>query len=736
MTDEFSKDKFDNLIAKYKSKLNTDLNIDKKVNEHSKQFEFDKKISSAEYEQFKKEYVPPHLSLYEKLCGISEKLLKVKPDKKKEVEIQKWIDICHLNVTPTGSVSFSLLAFLFISLFGPVVSYFAIFMLTGEKGVFFPIFFIFAGMVAYPALTNIPKFYGNSWRLKASNQMVLCIFYMVTYMRHTSNLELAIEFASQHLAPPLSLDLKKVLWNVETEKFDSVKDSLDDYLNNWKEWNIEFIESIHLIESSLYETSDDRRIIALEKSLTVMLEETYEKMLHYAHNLKSPITMLHMLGVILPILGLVILPLMVAFMPSMRWYYLAAIYNVALPVGVYYLGKIILSTRPTGYGDSDMSDENPEMKKFKNIIINLGGYELKIPPLYVSVMVGFILLLTGLSPIIIHYTSPDFDYSFSDDEESSSAAFSLLGYVENKDDSTKMDGPFGIGAAFMSFFITLSVGLGFGLYYKLRSKNIIKLRNQAKKLELEFSGALFQLGNRLGDGLPAELAFSKVAAVMDGTVSGSFFNDVSNRITKMGMAVEEAIFDPKMGALAQYPSNLIESSMKVFTESVKKGPRVASNALINISEYIKEIHKVNERLKDLLADIISSMKSQIAFLTPAISGIVIGITSMITTILGHLGQSFGTISGSSGGGGGMMDGLFFGNGIPTYFFQIVVGLYVVQITFILTTMTNGIENGADILNERYLKGQNMIRSTILYSVIAIIIMIIFNMVASKIMEGL
>ena len=62
-----------------------------------------------------------------------------------------------------------------------------------------------------------------------------------------------------------------------------------------------------------------------------MLDETYEKMLHYAHNLKGPITTLHMMGVILPILGLVILPLVVSFMSEVKWYHLFMLYNVALP---------------------------------------------------------------------------------------------------------------------------------------------------------------------------------------------------------------------------------------------------------------------------------------------------------------------------------------------------------------------------------------------------------------------
>src|SRR3989338_5754335 len=116
-------------------------------------------------------------------------------------------------------------------------------------------------------------------------------------MRHTSNLENAIEFAADHLAPPLSIDLKKVLWDVENEKYATVKESLDIYLETWKKWNFEFIESFHLIEGSLYESSEDRRLNSLDKSLDVILSEIYEKMLHYSQNLKSPITMLHMLGI-------------------------------------------------------------------------------------------------------------------------------------------------------------------------------------------------------------------------------------------------------------------------------------------------------------------------------------------------------------------------------------------------------------------------------------------------------
>ena len=94
----------------------------------------------------------------------------------------------------------------------------------------------------------------------------------------------------------------------------------------------------------------------------------------------------------------------------------------------------------------------------------------------------------------------------------------------------------------------------------------------------------------------------------------------------------------------------------------------------------------------------------------------------------------GGAAGSGAGAGGMMS--MFGDGIPTYHFQIIVGIYIVQIVYILTIMSNGIENGADSLAEKYSLGQNLVRSTALYCGIAAVIMIIFNIIASQILGAL
>jgi hypothetical protein len=699
------------LVQKYKQKLQSQLELSSVEPQP---------IISREYSAFRQEAMPGSTSWYEKGCLFAGKLLNIRVDPKRAQQLQESIDICHLSITPSNVIAFSIVFPIAYMILGAAVSLFF------WDSLFFTMFFLASGISFLFVFAKYPTYLANNWRMKASNQMVLCIFYVVTYMRHTSNLELAIEFASEHLTPPLALDLKKILWDVETQKYESVKESLDMYLESWRQWNNEFIEAFHLIMSSLYETSDERRLSLLDKSLDVILDETYERMLHYAQNLKGPITMLHMLGIILPILGLVILPLVVSFMAEVQWYHIAMLYNVILPIIVYLMGKNILSKRPTGYGDTDIAELNPSLKKYRNIIIKIGSAELQINPFFICVLIGGVCLLLALIPVILHTLNPDPNYDIKLPFD-----FSLLEYRTSQT-TGQVIGPFGMGASILSLFFPLSLALSIGLYFKLRSQNIIKIRNETKKLEDEFASALFQLGNRLGDGLPAEIAFQKVAAVMPDTVSGSFFNVVATNIAKLGMGVRDALFNPRTGALVYFPSNVIQSSMKVLVESIKKGPLIAAQALLNVSRYIKEIHKVNERLKDLMAEVISDMKSQINFLTPAIAGIVIAITSMITNILGSLSSNIHTLGTSDLGGNIANVASLFGDGIPTYFFQLVVGIYVFQIVFILTIMANGIENGADKLQERYELGNNLLRSTIMYCALSLVMMIVFNVIASRI----
>jgi hypothetical protein len=706
------------LRAKFKKQM-----IENLGNQHS---------ASREYTQFVNEYKEVPLSFYEKACRFCEKYVGVTPDFATAKTISESANFARIQVTPKGVFSFAIFApLVFVLVFGMLS-----FLLIQDFFIF--ILIIIGGLGAIAPLMNLPTYISDNFRLKASNQMVLSVFYLVTYMRHTSNLERAVEFAANHLSDPLSFEFRSILWDVETGKYNSINDSIEHFLEKWREHNPEFVDAVHLIESSLLESSDSRRLELLDKSLDVILDQTYEKMLHFAHNLQSPITTLHMLGVILPILGLVILPLMLTFLEEVKWFHIAIFYNVFLPIIVYLFGLKILSRRPTGYGETSVNQSNKEIEKATNATVKFGSFDTKLSPSTLAFIVATVLLIIGISPFLMRaFGVADFGFGgFS----RSSVCESKICFLEYRtDDSGKEIGPYGLGAAILSLAITLGFGLSLGLYYKYKSGELIKIFEKSKKLEDEFSSSLFQLGNKLGDNIPAEIAILKVAEILPNTHAGNFFHIAATNIQKLGMGIEDAIFNVKIGALVYYPSNLIESSMKVLIQAVKKGPLIASNALINISRYIKEMHKVEQRLEDLMAEVISSMKSQINFLTPIISAIVVGITTMISAIIGTLTSSFSKLQSdipdSGAGIGGGMGNLveFFQNGMPPYYFQLIVGIYVVQITWILTIMINTIQKGSDKVNEEYLLGKNLLKCTIMYVLVTAVVMIVFNIVTVNVL---
>ncbi len=704
--------KTDDIIREYEKKLEDEYGPG-----YVEAFEPD--LVNKEYELFRSEVLERKVTNYEKWCYAAEKIIKISPSKRDLPELKKSIEIAHLNVTPEAAASFGALVAFGLILFGVLVM--GITYAFGSISFFFPIFLIIAGALAIKPLSNIPIYLANRWRLEASNQMVLCILYIVMYMRHTSNLEHAVKFAAGHIGPPLSLDFKKVFWDIQTEKYFSIKESLDKYLENWRDYNLEFVESFHLIEGSLYEPNESRRVMLLEKALEVMLEGTYNKMLHYAHNLKGPITLLYMLGVILPILGLVIFPLIGSFMGgAVKWYHLGMLYNVILPIVLVIMGSNMLAKRPTGYGESELLKSNPEFKVYEQWVVN--DKVVPVSPKAASILVGGVIVLVGLMPLLIHLINPGYEMSLG----------ALGPFLDYKGES----GPYGVGALIMGMLIPLGIAIGVSMYYGIKTNRLIKIKKKVDNLEEEFSGAVFQLGNRIGDGIPAEVAFGEVARTMSGTPTGNFFSTVDRNIRKLGHGMSKAVFDSRVGAILLFPSNLIHSTMKVLVESARKGPKVVSASLITISKYVDRIKQVNERLKDLLADVLSSMVSQINFLTPLIAGIVVGVGSMVTTIIGKLGSAFDTVGGVGAevpsNLGALASIMNIKDAIPGYFFQLVVGLYVLEITIVLTILSTSIERGMDKTTTRHRIGKNVKKSMLLYMVVALIGVVLFNLLANAV----
>jgi hypothetical protein len=682
---------------------------------------------SREYTQFKSE-MAPELNRYERWCKSLGSIIKLKVSEKDSKRVKKYLEIAHLNVEPEQALTLSVMTLLSVFVIGLLISISIAFIQGGlmEFPVLFFFLMILVAMSLFYFVNGYPKRLANKWRLKASSQMVPAILYVVVYMRHTPNLEKAIAFASQHLQPPLALDFRKIFYNVEVGKFSTIKESLDNYLESWRDYSPAFIESFHLIESSLFEPDNSRRITILEKALQVVLDGVYDQMLKFTHEVRSPLTNVYMLGVVLPTLGLALLPLASAMLQGMiNWIHVIVLFNLIIPFFVFYLTDKVMMMRPGGYGETSLLEKNPHYREYKSKKPYLTAFLICLP-----------FLILGFLPLIFQYTPVpgwiglEKDFSFSQIGLSFFGDEMFFGFAENG------NGPFGVGALILSMFIPLGVAMFFVLSFKKRTKNLIVERGKTRELEKEFNNSLFQLGNRMGNGVPAELVFAKVAESSRGLRTEDFFKRVNYNIRQMGMGVEKAIFDSRRGAIIYYPSDLIATSMKVLIESSKKGLKVAAISLMSISEYVKNIHKITDRLRDMLAEIVSDMKSNMTFLAPLLSGIVVGLAVMITSILSRLDVS--NLQGSAGLGN--MDAILkifdYTVMIPPYYLQIAIGIYIIQIIFILTGTLVVINSGEDKLEKTNKIGKNLFRGMLLYFVTGLLASVGLFILTSVVMSGL
>jgi len=714
------------------------LTVDEVLRKHSARLEKEintpqiKNVNfSREYVRFKEE-MAPELSSYERWCRSLGSIIKLKPSEKDATRIKRQLEIAHVDIEPWQALTLAVMSFLGVFFIGAVITLVAYLIYDALLILFFVLVLSLAVFVFYYTSTY-PARLANKWRLKASSQMVPAILYVVVYMRHTSNLERAIAFSAEHLQYPLTLDFKKVFYDVEIGRFSTIKESLDNYLETWRDYSTEFIESFHLIESSLFEPDNARRIITLEKALQVILDGVYDKMLKFTHDVRAPLFNVYMLAVVLPVLGIALLPLASALIGDyLKWYHVVIFYNLVIPFIAFFLTNNIMMLRPGGHGETSLLERNPIYYKYASR-----------KPYFTAFLVAFPLLIVGFLPLIFQYTQiPEWlglakDFTFG--EIGLGIFGSDIKFFDFKAFGSGFVGPFGPGALIFSLFIPFGIAVFFSIAYSMKTKELIKERENTEQLEKELIYSLFQLGNRLGNGVPPELVFGKIAESARGLKTENFFRRVNYNIQQGGMDVEKAIFDIQRGAINYFPSDLIATSMRILIESAKKGLKIAAISLMSISEYMKNISKITMRLKDMLAEVISDMKSNMVFLAPLLSGIVVGLGAMITAILNRLDLTrlAGGEAAELGGNIGNLLNIFdILKMIPPYYLQITIGIYIIEVIFILTDTLVTIDAGEDKLQKTNQIGKNLSTGVLLYLIVSFVAIVALFFLASIVLGGL
>lgn len=670
---------------------------------------------SRRYKEYKEEEIESgKKGTYEKVCYKMASLLQLSADESIQRKLNPSLNLLRMQLTPgmvlSGAVGVGVFSLMIWGFF------FAINLILGSLIPVSLMIIALAGPIgAGVYMFYKPLFDAKNKVIRSSGEMILAILYMVVYMRSSPNLEGAVRFAALNLNGPVSKDLKGVLWDLEIGKFNTIGESLDNYTENWKDFNQDFLESLNLLEAAMNESSDERREKMLQDSIDNILDGTQEKMKHYAQGLKTPVMIINAMGAMLPVLGMIMLPLISVFMGGVITpVHLLIIFNIMLPGFLWIFMQRVLSSRPPTVSSSPVNtDELPPRGSYA---IEVFGEKRRLPTWPLGVAVFSVVAIYGL----VGYAA--YPHFFPVENMDPSAVPSL--FLNSSDALAPLP------MLLRSVSIVMAVGMGFGITKYLGNVNRRDAEQEIENMEDQFPNALFELGNKVSGGTPMEIALKKAAEASRDLEISKLFDEAYENIDQMGMTFEQAIFDEKYGALKRFPSQMIDTIMTAVLRSSEKGASMAATAMLTISRYLKDVHKTEETLNDLMEESTTTIEMLAYMLAPIISGVAVGMSQTIITAMFRLSTSINTsqtgssLQGQAGGLGGLLGNLR--EAIPPEMLQFVVGFYLIQLLYILGTFYMKIVHGENMTYKNLFIGKVMMTGLIFYSLTLTVISVMFG----------
>jgi Flp pilus assembly protein TadB len=511
--------------------------------------------------------------------------------------------------------------------------------------------------------------------------------YIVMSMKLVPNMEVAIHFAADNSNRPLAKDLRKMLWNLHVREYRGMDEAVLEFANIWGKNSEYFKRSLHLIKSSTSEPDEAQRIITLNRALDIVLESTKKLMENFASKLKNPTYILYSLFILIPLALVALMPAVTVVGIRFGIGTLVVLYDIILPIITFIYAEYILMQRPAAFIPQNIPDEHP---KLKNIKIKKRLF------LIISLILGVLISVSGY--IWIAGGNPGNIVS----------TVTLGGIIPP------------------TLVVIWGIVFAISLYMNAVYTPYKKIRDEIKKMEEEFSDALFVLGRRISEGRATEEAFMHTAKTMQGSEIGKAFERISLNIISVRADIFAAIFDDDFGAFKDIYSDRIRTTMMLFVESAHKSHKAAGVAIVKLADHLKELQDVEETIKQSLYDMTSTMRSTAAIFAPLIAGVTIALSEVITKILQNIAVSIERLPPNLLPGPAQISPSGLDQSIPSDLFMLAIGIYIILISIILIRFSGTIEYGGDKAQLMCDIGQMLPLSVIMFSISTVVSRVLFR----------
>ncbi|MFP3131748.1 MAG: hypothetical protein RXQ77_00165 [Candidatus Nanopusillus sp.] len=605
-------------------------------------------------------YFGNKLKYYEKIVKTFGNIIKIKVNENKRRNFEKineelFLDV-NINQIDSSSIFF-LILFIFIGIIPSIIISPLYFLL-----------FISLGLLSYILIDYYYIILYNNLNTKKKSQLISLLLLLAIKLRQNPNVEQAMLFAAKNINLPLKIDLLKLLRDIYNRKYVSASEALIEYSRSWEKNAKFFYTGVMLILSALYDPDKDRRNFQIDKSMEEALEELVNELYEFSREIRSAINLTSTLGITLPVMLLTIFPLASIFLGNMfSPPVLFILFDILIPLIAFYSINYAISSKIINVFSNDDIYLFYYLRKkdLTNKLISVAS----------GISVGILLFF------IIFFLIYQYLYKFD------------------------------ISGVLLSEFLVFLMGLSISVIAFIYYSHYKDLYKNLERIGTDLPSFLLSLSSALNEGYPLEKAMIYIYSKYKGSPIGDFISKIYQNL-RAGLSFYDSIFDIEYGSLSKIPSSQLRAAMELLYEASSQSPTEASIITGIIAKYFLLISKVKERIKDLVAEDLSQLKSLLRILGPVILGIISAVSVMVIEILYKLSFQFNQLSNLTSSNSNVSQ---YVNSLPNIIFNIfnlnslispdsmiiIIGIFNLAIAFVITYAINSIENSGDKLGFYY-----------------------------------
>jgi len=538
----------------------------------------------------------------------------------------------------------SLLTFVFFLVLGTVL---------GQLSHFFYTSLVFLGLIFAIMLSLYPfNIYYTHQMMEYSEEMLRAVLHLSTYTQMGVSMEAAFLETEKNLTGILQKQFEDINNSLKRRVVSELGSALSKYVDVWNKANPYFVKSIRLLQIASFSSEKEREILIGETIETLMVNySTIGK--RAAEDLSKNANMLITGGILLPVLSLLVLPILAVFMPQVvKPSTIAFLYIVFFPTIVLVAALSFASKRIQI--DTIRLRESSEYKPLKKayLFICVG----------MAAVIGIPTLITMNA--VLTKAMPNIDSLF----------YFFLAWLG------------GAGMAVASY-----------IYASIYVKKYNTLWNKIRDVEMDLPFILQSFSTYFALNTPFE-------KVIDGVI-----DDYENLGFKDHPAIKGfkgikhlliTSKDTLVTIIKTQIRKLIPSS-KVCTviEQIVTFETVSQESAAKASRTIRrqviDTYKLDDYVKTLLADTVGLISISITFLAPMLCAAAVVMTFAILKSIVFITEQLTKISALFGGEAVQLNLIDASKVVPPTFIAAVVGVYLLEMIFVLSLFQTQISIGSD-----------------------------------------